>query len=280
MATRTRKGTPSKRHQAITHQHMTGKPKQPDASSPNTSAPNNAALAAAAQDAALNPPFDPRMRRVGSPLNLTSQIKRGWIQTEDGTQRVNFLFNPAAIDISATVNSDTKQDLQAPDSEDILDPDYVSTGSSTGVSLLYDRTYELFSVSPGYLSPDGRPTTNPANYFGVYADLAAWYYLLKMLPEIPTTWQHTIFTQPMHQLPMYLFVGPNLYFYGFVNALSATITHWSQDMVPMRAKLDVGFTILPKPLGSTVDSPAETQSATEEGGWAYQPGFDTPETTP
>ncbi len=121
VAERKKKGTKSKNH--TTWADAT------TASSPSSPGPNTATAALAAQDVALNPPFDPRMRRMGSPLNLSAQIKRGWIQNVDGTERVNFLFNPSAIDIASQVNPDlTKSPLQAAQSADVLDPFYTSTG--------------------------------------------------------------------------------------------------------------------------------------------------------
>lgn len=185
---------------------------------------------------ALNPPFDPRMRRIGSPLNLTGRIQRGWIQSTDG-KRVNFLFNPSQLDLTHTVDPDAALNpAQKIDGD--LNPDYVYTASSTGVRLLYDRTYELFS-------PDSSGKTNFANKYGVWADVAAWYTFVGMLRRMPTAWDDSFITAPPQYNPAWLFVGPSMAYYGWVNSINVTYSHWTQAMVPSRCAVDIGFQILP-----------------------------------
>lgn len=191
----------------------------------------------------LNPPFDPRMRRIGSPLNLTSQIKRGWIQDEKATKRVDFLYNPSQLDLSHALdpNARTTRQVTPNDTMDVL---YAATQSTTGVSLLYDRTYELFSSG----KTKGKVTTDTmANEYGVYADVAAWYTYLKMLPDMPTSWTESLFAGPLTMVPSFLFVGPKLVYYGYPSSMNVTYSHWTQYMIPQRCKVDIGFTILPKP---------------------------------
>lgn len=199
------------------------------------------------QPLALNPPFDNRMRRIGSPLNQTGRMKRGWIQNSIGTERVNFLFNPAAIDISSALDVEHTQSPLQKSEADVTNVSYPSTGSGTGVSLLYDRTYELFS------SPRNAANVTSAATFGAWADVMAWYKFVNMYQELPTTWTDITFTQPLNYIPSYLFIGPYLYVYGVVSSLSTTITHWTQEMIPQRAKVDVGFNALPLPTGQTLD---------------------------
>lgn len=188
---------------------------------------------------ALNPPFDPRMRRIGSPLNRTAAIKRGWIQDEQAAKRVNFLFNPSQLDLSHAINPEAVATYKQQRPVDVMDPYYTSTGSSTSLKLLYDRTYELFSA-PG--TGQGK---NLANRYGVYADVAAWYVFLGMLEEMPETWEDTLMEQPAQLKAAYLFVGPKLVYFGWVSGISVTYSHWTQNMIPSRCAVDVSFTILP-----------------------------------
>lgn len=192
---------------------------------------------------ALNPPFDPRMRKIGSPLNQTAKIKRGWIQSADGdNQKVNFLFNPSQLDLSHSIDPSMVRSPEqaAQNSNDVMDPDYPTIGSSTGVKLLYDRTYELFSA----------PRSGKmgfANQYGVWADVAAWYVYLGLLPAYPESWEDSIITDPPVLKNSYLFIGPRLVFYGWVTGINVTYSHWNMQMVPSRCAIDVSFQILPGP---------------------------------
>ncbi len=187
---------------------------------------------------ALNPAFDPRMRRIGSPLNLTSQIRRGWIQSAEGDKKVNFLFNPSQLDLSHQIDSANVPNPDQGFEADVMEPFYASIGSTTGVKLLYDRTYELFS-------PPKSGETGFANKYGVWADVAAWYVYLKMLPEMPSSWEDSMIVEPAQYQLSYLFVGPLMVFYGWVTGITVTYSHFTQNMVPSRCAVDVGFQILP-----------------------------------
>lgn len=189
---------------------------------------------------ALNPPFDARMRKIGSPLNLSGRIQRGWAISEDSVNRVNFLYNPSQLNLGHTVNPDAvASPLQAPDSLDVMDPYYTSADSSLNLELLYDRTYELFS-------PDRKNRTNYATQYGMFADVAAWYTLVKIYDEYPTGWGDSLLKQPMNLVPIYLFAGPRMPFYGYITSLGVTYTHWTQNMIPQRGKISISFQILPK----------------------------------
>lgn len=187
----------------------------------------------------LNPPFDPRMRRIGSPLNLTNRIKRGWIQSaESDAQRVAFLFNPSSLELGHSIDPSLgRQQSQVP-VDDVMSADYPTIGSSTGVKLLYDRTYELFSAKSAGM-------TSFANQYGVWADVAAWYVYMGMLPEMPSSWDDSIITSPPIYKTSYLFVGPKMAFFGWVTGISVAYSHWTQEMIPTRCAVDVSFQLLP-----------------------------------
>lgn len=195
---------------------------------------------------ALNPPFDPRMRRIGNPDNLTSKIKRGWIQNEqtsgEPNQRVNFLFNPPAIGVTHAITTSVPTDLQkeneASAADDTMTPSLASTGNSVSLQLLYDRTYEVFSSTPHL-------NTSLASNYGVWADVAAWYTFLGAFKEMPGDWTDGTMDSPPVQKMAYLFMGPKMYYYGFVSSLGVTYSHWNLNMVPVRCAVDISFEIYP-----------------------------------
>lgn len=194
----------------------------------------------------LNPPFDPRMRRIGSPLNQGSRMKRGWIQEAIGTKRVNYLFNPSQLDLSHGVDAtvalnDAAAAVASGETEDPdpTNPWFTSTTGTLGIKLLYDRTYELFSP------PKDDELAGLANKLGVYADVAAWYVFLDMLDEMPKTWQDTLVKSMPIYKTAYLFMGNRQVYYGWVNSIAVTYSHWNQFMIPARCAVDIGFTLLP-----------------------------------
>jgi hypothetical protein len=199
----------------------------------------------------LNPPFDPRMRRIGSPLNLTTRIKRGWVQSKDGTMRVDFLFNPPQLDLQHQIDPNVPTGDMTTQTPDTGGADFAlaATNSSTSVKLLYDRTYELFSAPKG-----GK--LGFANQYGVWADVAAWYYFFDMLPAYPTSWDDSILTGPMVAKEAYLFMGAKMVYFGRIDSMNVTYSHWTQEMVPARCAVDLGMTVLPH----TGESPLQGQA--------------------
>lgn len=197
---------------------------------------------------ALNPPFDARMRHIGNPTHKAQRMQRGWVQSED-SKRVNFLFNPTQLDVSASVNMDVAQNPDDHPSGDVTSPSYAGLGMSTNVTLLYDRTYEM--VSPG---------NSLAHRFGVWADVAAWYVFFGMLPGMPNGWKGSIIKNPMMVTTGYLFLGPRIVYYGLFNSISVTYSHFSQEMIPVRCAVNVGIDLLPHRDGS-VQPISNTSSA-------------------
>lgn len=231
----------------------------------------------------LNPPFDPRMRRIGSPLNQTTKIRRGWIQDEQSANRVNFLYNPSELDLSHSMDPNyTANPNMAPDTVDPLDPWYTSPTGSLSVGLLYDRTYELFSKASS--------KNNMANKYGVFADVAAWYTFLKMYDSMPADWRDSIMTSPQQMVMSYLYIGPTLVYYGYVQSLSVTYTHWSQFMVPVRCSVNISFGLIPQTKGQRLTAtghapqtsyPDDTNHASIPSGpvsnWSQDFNSDTPD---
>jgi hypothetical protein len=191
--------------------------------------------------AALNPPFDPRMRQIGNPLHNSKGMKRGWVQSTEDNLRVNFLFNPSQFDLQHGVNTDLARNPDYTPNDDVMDVSYASMGSSGSIKLLYDRTYELLSTS----------NTNFASKYGVWADVAAWYVLLGMLPEMPSDWKDSMITAPATIKQVYLFIGLRMVYYGWLTGVNVTYSHWNQQMVPVRCSVDLSFELLPHVTGDT-----------------------------
>lgn len=215
----------------------------------------------------LNPPFDPRMRRIGSPLVNPKPMKRGWIQTAklsgaSDNWRVNFLFNPSEISLNHAISQDVpspEQVMKNPNVVPGMSAALANVGASLSFSLLFDRTYEVWTQRNNTL----------ANTFGVYADVGAFYKYLHVLAETPRIdspqhiskpgdpelnaatqfrdWEFLSPTSPAVIQPSYIWIGPYMKYYGYVDSMAVTYTHWSHRMVPIRCRIDIGFTLLMDP---------------------------------
>lgn len=222
----------------------------------------------------LNPPFDHRMRMIGSPSQNPGGIKRGWIQTANdasgnaqgpnGKCRINFLFNPSTLVANHSI-SPTQPSLQQTKSNENRVPGdipfYASTGSSIGFSLLFDRTYDLWTKR------GVKPTL--ASTFGVAADVAAFYYYFGMIPQpaeaalygpshisepgdpappvLIQKWSNLSPSRPPAYFGSYIYIGDKLTYYGVCTSFNVTYTHWNHEMVPMRCSIDLSWQLLVDP---------------------------------
>lgn len=221
------------------------------------------------------------MRKIGSPLNLTGRIKRGWIQqaseeSEDddgnrsykaptgGFKRVNFLYNPSSAELRHEIDPSVRNPEQAA-KDDVMDQDTPTIGSSVNIKLLYDRTYELFSAPR-----EGR--AGFANRYGVFADVAAWYTYMGMLEEMPTSWQNGMITRAPMLTLSYLFIGSRMVYYGWPASIGVTYSHWTQEMIPARCAVDIGFHLLPHTRSAPLRGVAPVQITPDFlGGWTWEP---------
>jgi hypothetical protein len=190
----------------------------------------------------LNPPFDPRILRIGAPGLGSKKLKRGRLvnavkdKSSGRKHGVNFLYNPVAVSASHNMSMDVVNSpgLQQSTSADTQMGQLPNIGS-VSVDLLYDRTYELWDRSK-------RKTL--AGRFGMYADVLAFYFLLGITEKgtsfsgNATTadaglgsggleWQSlypTSFIDPTNR--MYLYIGDKMRFYGTITDLSITYSHW------------------------------------------------------
>lgn len=205
----------------------------------------------ALQSPPVNPPFDARMLSIGSPLSKSASLARGMIledlQGKPGQRQhgCRFLFNPTELDVSHSVNTaflPTDQGNVGDPTSPIGNP-----GASLSFSLLFDRTYELW---------DSSQAKTRAGQRGVYVDVLALYYLCKIVDEgtVSTDNNGNFETldnilKPMQPTLAYFYFGApgrSLSYYGFINQLGITYSHWASSMVPQRCVVNINVTIMPK----------------------------------
>lgn len=199
----------------------------------------------------INPPPDKRLNSILSKTG--SRLRQGVIQQTDdwvksvagtGVQRqrfpyaCRFLYNPPVINVSYGVDMGvTATGSLRPEQ---LTADAVYPGStSLGFSLLFDRTYEM--MGPTQTAGDLRKV-------GVYRDIAALENVVGAR-EIEKGTNKAVLSN-MKAVPVYILFGgggsgkssiPGLAYAGVINSLAVTYTLFSQNMVPMRATVEIGF---------------------------------------
>jgi hypothetical protein len=214
-----------------------------------------------------NPPFHPNILNIpmrqlsATQLSPDFELYRGLMSTRvsqnvsaQGTQqyRVNFLYNPASIDESRTLdlnNNVLPSYARKPD-----DPGQYKTGLNATVSfsLLFDRTFEMWDSS--YADTD-------AAKYGITTDVNALYNMLNINQlntqtpvslssgDFASTQQYALVVQgTMAAIPVDLYFGYKspgaLKYFGYVSQFDVTYTHFSQKMVPMRCAIQIGFTLM------------------------------------
>lgn len=216
-----------------------------------------------------NPPFHPNILNLPlsqflgpSPLN-NAKLYRGAIATRVDQQsvyagqtqyKINFLYNPSTINESRSL--DVNNPVLPSYQRNPTDPTQFATGLNTQVSfdLLFDRTFELW---------DSSYTDTQAGIYGVGVDTNAFYNLLginQINVNAPVTVQNggtfgavntysQVVQGPMVAVPCDLYFGYNstgaLRYFGYINSLQVTHTHFTQKMVPQRCAISVGFTVMP-----------------------------------
>jgi hypothetical protein len=245
-------------------------------------APGGGTSTAAARTAATNPPFDPRISNI--PLQQysltggTSKLYRGYItddtpaRTKGQFYRLNFLYNPSVLTEQRSIDTTNAgiSPLYSRADDPTVSP-LLPLNSSINFDLLFDRTFELWDMS--YHGTSVGST-------GVMADMDILYGLVGIKAPAnsanPTTPSVTIpnpggttfnvdnLTGVMQYSPVYAYFGSawassynNLKYYGYITSISITITHWSQDMIPMRCGVSISMTLLP----SIIKTSASTTTA-------------------
>lgn len=197
----------------------------------------------------------------------------------DGRDMIRFLFNPSTVSTDFNVANATLQAAmmyQVPgDQGNLLAPMLSQTVSW---SLYFDRTYEL------NYGGNSSAVNDPA-VVGVQADIYQFMQFTGVLASLSNQQASQLsgaVTQAgggtstaqigastggiMMMIPSYVFFGSSLQqmfsnpkssnfnalasqlaFYGYISEWSVEYTHWTSNMVPIRAVVSVNFTMLPGP---------------------------------
>jgi hypothetical protein len=217
----------------------------------------------------LNPPFDPRILKIGAPSLGSHKLKRGRLvsaQKNATTGRmhgVHFLYNPVAVTATHSISPYAAANGAYAQSS-TADPTVGQLADIGGVSvdLLYDRTYELWDKSK---------QGTKAGRFGVYSDVLAFYFLLGITASGATyadpihasnpgdgagvAWQALYPTSAIADSNrVWLYIGDKMRFYGTITSFSITYSHWNHKMIPSRCQVSIGlnFQTDPKATSKTI----------------------------
>lgn len=216
-----------------------------------------------------NKPFDKRRYPFGAvdskgnfKASGGSNMYRGRLETKptkgfgprSTIYQLFFNYNPTSFSHSSAVDPGYNPATLYNDTAggSAFDPSpFLQLQGSLNFSLLFDRTYETWHRDGSYLSE-----------WGVMADVKVLYAMLGMYESAGAfNEQDGTFhggdadPQRMSQLtptsvhlfaPMWAIFGPRLKYYGALTNFNLTYTHFTQNMVPNRATLEVGFQLLPE----------------------------------
>lgn len=198
-------------------------------------------------------------------------------QSDNVLYGCSFLFNPSLVTLQHGI--DNNSSLVLPQYRRLSADTgvyVIGLASTLDISVFFDRTYEVnTAVAPGSLyRPLGAMqetkyeasqilVNDDPRVIGVEADIKALYRVVGMADPIPgQTWANdpvngttpppstVTLTGPMQQVPCYLMLGASLggsapSWYGYIDSIGVTLTHFSQGMIPMRAQVDIEMTLLP-----------------------------------
>jgi hypothetical protein len=252
----------------------------------------------------IQPKFDPRIMGVAAPMGSGGniQLTRGfmvWDKTHPdvgyGTNRarVNFLYNPTTVEATYTMatNASVTAALMFTQPGLAANP-IMPMSQNVSFSLLFDRTFELwdsyadsgFPKNPGAKDP-GVPMNSPINdpgVRGVLVDVMALQQYVGQLNQqtrdansagytadiSSSTPGATYKMQGIQEMLLgWVYFGGvyGAFYYGYIDSWDVTYTHWTQFMVPMRAAVDISFTLLPLPQDSPTYGVGLTSSVVSQG---------------
>jgi hypothetical protein len=227
------------------------------------------------RDPLHQPQFDPRIRSLYVPGGKSGgTINRGYIVWQNILPGYShrcvfrYLYNPTTVEASYSVpDAGATASLIFPNANDQSDL-VIPINQYASWSVLFDRTYELW----GSYKDDGTPRVknyaagNNPQVVGVWADVIQLQEFTGMnvsyspgtssADNLSVGTGKTGGTQTltghqgiMQMVPSWAFFGGqnNLHYYGYISSWDVTYTHWTQYMVPMRAAVDITFTLLPPP---------------------------------
>lgn len=201
-----------------------------------------------------------------------------------GRAMVNFLFNPSTVSTDYMIGNAQYQAAmmyRVPgDNTNLLAP----LSQTVSWQLYFDRTFELL-----YGTPDG--SINDPSIIGVQSDVYQFMQFTGVTASLDASDQTAILGSTvtssgvtsggiMMMMPCYVYfgnasnqaggklagqgsipattqftsVGTQLAFYGFISEWSVQYTHWTVNMIPIRAAINVSFVMLPNPSASDSNS--------------------------
>lgn len=196
-----------------------------------------------------NPPFDPRRYptnpayagvQQGLMIRQTQSTVGGSVDAVTNTSvptpagipdrvKLRFLYNPSDFTVGYSPTDAVIQNPDTSGSDAAASATLLGASTTTcSFSLLFDRTYEVNAAL-------NTPGSQFSHLTGVNVDTVVFQQLL----GIPLNGNGF----PLY-LPIQLYLGGvnTLAFYGVVNNSSVTYTHFSQNMVPLRAVVSVNMT--------------------------------------
>lgn len=231
----------------------------------------------------------------------------------DGRDMINFLFNPSTVSTDYNVGNASLQAAMMytvpGDSGNLLAPLLMQTVS---FQLYFDRTYEL------NYGGNSSAVNDPA-VIGVQADVYQFMQFTGLLANLAPNQANQIQSTGdsavgntatgtaqavttggiMMMIPCYVVFGnalqqmyanPNsanwnatqsqMVYFGYISEWSVQYTHFTQNMVPIRAVISVNFTMLPTPSSSADSAPWRSTSQTgvtvpdpHPAGWTPPPNY-------
>lgn len=180
---------------------------------------------------ARNPLIHKNLAATVDPSGNIIRVKRGYIQTEDGKRRLNFLFNPSS-DINASYGLDVDQGsfniMNAWDTRDTgklrIMPNQVLT-----FNLLFDRMYEVWEGS--------MPT-------GCQVDIDVAKAIVGLYDSVSGGGIQSPTDGIMLFSPVDIVLSSNKgasRFFGVIEQMSFDYTIMSREQIPLR--ISMGFTV-------------------------------------
>lgn len=232
-----------------------------------------------------NPPFDARITKIPmlqySLYGGTDKLYRGYItdqtpaRTSGNFYKLNFLYNPSTVSENRSIDANNQGILpQYARADDPTPTPLLPLNASVSFSLLFDRTFEMWDMS--YHGSN-------VGSMGVLADVLILFGMVGITQvtngSVDTSKPITVpgpgganlnvdsLTGVMQYIPVYTYFGSawassynNLKYYGYINSIGVTWTHWSQDMIPMRCGVSISMTLLP-PMIKTANSTTSTDTS-------------------
>ncbi|MFJ4739069.1 hypothetical protein [Streptomyces sp. NPDC088775] len=212
--------------------------------------------------------FDPRIRSIPSYLpgekGSNFGLMRGYMTTafpkssKSKTNRfymLNFLYNPSAVSVNHS--TDAANQVMPPYTRSDLDDGVplVAAGGTLSFALLFDRTYEM---------SDPTKFNTIEGTYGVMADIHVLYNLVGIntpqeaqatdgqdkatsgnvvgIMQMSPVWCR--FGQARHSFKDKLPNLSRMEYFGYINNVGITYTHFSQRMTPVRCAVDISMTLM------------------------------------